>query len=83
LVRTFIAGIVGQSRAIDDVIRQIEVVSATRSTVLINGETGTGKELVARAIDPDEQLLEHVAMLAEASRPEVGVVCRSPNMRSH
>jgi transcriptional regulator with GAF, ATPase, and Fis domain len=44
LVRTFIAGIVGQSRAIDDVIRQIELVSATRSTVLINGETGTGKE---------------------------------------
>jgi hypothetical protein len=30
-------------------------------------------------MDPDEQLLEHVAMLAEASRPEVGVVCRSPN----
>jgi transcriptional regulator with GAF, ATPase, and Fis domain len=43
-------GIVGQSRAIDDVIRRIELVSATRSTVLISGETGTGKELVAHAI---------------------------------
>jgi len=32
------------------VIRQIELVSATRSTVLITGETGTGKELVARAV---------------------------------
>jgi transcriptional regulator with GAF, ATPase, and Fis domain len=43
-------GIVGQGRAIADVIRRIELVSATRSTVLIAGETGTGKELVARAI---------------------------------
>jgi transcriptional regulator with GAF, ATPase, and Fis domain len=43
-------GIVGQSRAIDELIRRIELVSFTRSTVLITGETGTGKELVARAI---------------------------------
>jgi len=43
-------GIVGQSRAIADVIHRIELVSATRSTVLITGETGTGKELVARAV---------------------------------
>src|SRR5689334_3797919 len=43
-------GIVGQSRPIRDLIRRIELVSATRSTVLITGETGTGKELVARAI---------------------------------
>src|SRR6478735_5941528 len=43
-------GIVGQSRAVGDVIRRIELLSATRSTVLITGETGTGKELVARAV---------------------------------
>jgi transcriptional regulator with GAF, ATPase, and Fis domain len=43
-------GIVGQSRAIAEVIRRIDLVSATRSTVLITGETGTGKELVARAV---------------------------------
>ena len=43
-------GIVGHSRAIADVIRRIELVAATRSTVLITGETGTGKELVARAV---------------------------------
>ncbi len=43
-------GIVGQSRAVADLIRRIELVSASRSTVLITGETGTGKELVARAI---------------------------------
>jgi transcriptional regulator with GAF, ATPase, and Fis domain len=43
-------GIVGQSRAIVEMIRRIELVAATRSTVLITGETGTGKELVARAV---------------------------------
>jgi transcriptional regulator with GAF, ATPase, and Fis domain len=43
-------GIVGRSRAVADVIRRIDLVSATRSTVLITGETGTGKELVARAV---------------------------------
>jgi transcriptional regulator with GAF, ATPase, and Fis domain len=43
-------GIVGHSRAIGEVIRRVELVSATRSTVLITGETGTGKELVARAV---------------------------------
>ena len=43
-------GLVGNSRAMADVISRIELVSATRSTVLIMGETGTGKELVARAV---------------------------------
>src|SRR5690242_20485880 len=43
-------GMVGRSRAIAKVIRVIELVSVTRSTVLITGETGTGKELVARAV---------------------------------
>jgi transcriptional regulator with GAF, ATPase, and Fis domain len=43
-------GIVGASRALTNVIRLIEQVSTARSTVLITGETGTGKELVARAV---------------------------------
>jgi DNA-binding NtrC family response regulator len=43
-------GIVGRSRPIQDVIRTAKLVAQTRSTVLITGETGTGKELVARAI---------------------------------
>ena len=42
--------IIGRSSAIRGVLRKIEVVAPTDSTVLIYGETGTGKELVARAI---------------------------------
>ena len=48
--RVELHGIIGQSRAVVDLVRRIELVSATRSTVLITGETGTGKELVARAV---------------------------------
>ncbi len=42
--------IVGNSAAIQQVFRAIEQVAATDSTVLITGETGTGKELVAKTI---------------------------------
>jgi DNA-binding NtrC family response regulator len=43
-------GVVGRSRAIEDVIHTAELVAQSKSTILIIGETGTGKELVARAI---------------------------------
>jgi formate hydrogenlyase transcriptional activator len=42
--------IIGRSSAIRGVLRKIETVAPADSTVLIYGETGTGKELVARAI---------------------------------
>jgi two-component system NtrC family response regulator len=43
-------GIIGRSRVMEEIIDRAERVAETKSTVLITGETGTGKELVARAI---------------------------------
>ena len=43
-------GIVGRSRAMQDVIARADLVAETKSTVLITGDTGTGKEMVARLI---------------------------------
>jgi transcriptional regulator with GAF, ATPase, and Fis domain len=59
-------GIVGNSAALHDVIQRIDRVAATRSTVLITGETGTGKELVARAI--------HTCS-AQSAKPFIKVNC--------
>jgi formate hydrogenlyase transcriptional activator len=42
--------IVGKSAALRKVLDQIGIVAPTRSTVLLHGETGTGKELIARAV---------------------------------
>ena len=42
--------IVGKSSALEAVLEQIERVASTSATVLIQGETGTGKELIAKAI---------------------------------
>jgi formate hydrogenlyase transcriptional activator len=42
--------VVGNSLALESVFAQVEQVAPTDSTVLIQGETGTGKELIARAI---------------------------------
>jgi DNA-binding NtrC family response regulator len=45
-----IDGLVGRSRLMRDLFQLLEIVAATSSTVLITGETGTGKELAAKAI---------------------------------
>jgi len=42
--------IIGNSPVLRQVLRQVEAVAPTGSTVLIHGETGTGKELIARAV---------------------------------
>ena len=42
--------IIGESACLNRVLKQVKAVATTVSTVLILGETGTGKELIARAI---------------------------------
>jgi two-component system, NtrC family, response regulator PilR len=46
----FDQGIVGKSRPMTRLFQLLETVASTNSTILINGETGSGKEVVARAI---------------------------------
>jgi transcriptional regulator with GAF, ATPase, and Fis domain len=60
--------IVGQSPALEEVLRQVEMVAQTDTAVLITGESGTGKELVARAIHERS---------ARRDRPLVTVNCAS------
>ena len=48
-------GIVGRSKVMIEISKRIELVAQSRSTVLLTGETGTGKELVARAIHDRSQ----------------------------
>ncbi len=47
--------IIGQSGPLRGLLRQIELVAPTEATVLIRGETGTGKELLARAVHDRSQ----------------------------
>src|ERR1700689_2482698 len=47
--------IIGKSAALESVLEQVEQVATTNSTVLIEGETGTGKELIAHAIHDASQ----------------------------
>jgi transcriptional regulator with GAF, ATPase, and Fis domain len=58
--------IVGRSAALESVLEQVERVAPTDSTVLVQGETGTGKELIARAI-------HHLS--SRCGRPFVKVNC--------
>jgi DNA-binding NtrC family response regulator len=53
------AGLVGQSRAMRELLQLLETVAATPSTILITGETGTGKEVVARSIHHNSPRKSH------------------------
>ena len=43
-------GILGKSQALEKVLEQVQLVGPSKATVLVSGETGTGKELIAQAI---------------------------------
>ncbi len=52
-------GIVGRCSAMRDLFQLLETVAPTNSTILVTGETGTGKELVAKAIHHNSQRRSH------------------------
>jgi PAS domain S-box-containing protein len=66
--------IVGRSAAIKQVLRQVEQVAPTDSTVLIQGETGTGKELVAQAIHRLSARRTHVLVKVNCAALPSGLV---------
>src|SRR5580704_15163329 len=47
---SFVDTIVGRRGSLRPILAQVEAVAGTNTTVLITGETGTGKEVIARAI---------------------------------
>ena len=51
--------VIGKSRGMKEIFKNIGVLSENRVTVLIEGETGTGKELIARAIHHNSPSKEH------------------------
>jgi formate hydrogenlyase transcriptional activator len=51
--------IIGESPALKEVLRQVEVVAPTDATVLLQGETGTGKELLARTVHQQSFRSDH------------------------
>lgn len=66
--------IVGSSHALLDVLRTVEQVAPTDSTVLIHGETGTGKELIARAIHDRSLRKERPLVRVDCSAISTGLI---------
>ena len=52
---SFLDTIVGRRGSLRSILGQVEAVAGTNTTVLITGETGTGKEVIARAIHENVQ----------------------------
>ena len=66
--------IVGNSPALISVLRSVDQVASTDSTVLILGETGTGKELIARAIHDRSTRKDHTLVKVNCSAISAGLV---------
>ena len=68
------AEIIGESWNLKEVLRQVEIVAGTSSTVLILGETGTGKELIAQAIHKQSSRREHSLVRADCASIPAGLL---------
>ena len=66
--------IVGQSRALADAIEKVKLVARTDSSVLILGETGTGKELVARAVHSNSERRNRPLVKVNCAALPVGLI---------
>jgi transcriptional regulator with GAF, ATPase, and Fis domain len=66
--------IIGQSPALLDVLEKVQRVARTDATVLITGETGTGKELIARAIHSASQRRDKPLIKVNCAALPVGLV---------
>lgn len=66
--------IVGENSGLKRVLRQVESVAATDATVLILGETGTGKELIARAIHELSPRRDHTFVKLNCSAIPAGLL---------
>jgi formate hydrogenlyase transcriptional activator len=66
--------ILGQSSALNNVLQQVRTVSPTDSSVLIQGETGTGKELIARAIHNASRRKDHLFVKLNCAAIPLGLL---------
>jgi formate hydrogenlyase transcriptional activator len=66
--------IVGSSAALKNVLKQVAIVAPTDSTVLILGETGTGKELIARAIHNMSARRDHTFVKVNCAAIPLGLL---------
>jgi PAS domain S-box-containing protein len=66
--------IIGQSRALAEVIEKVKLVASTDSSVLILGETGTGKELVARAVHSNSERRNRPLVKVNCAALPVGLI---------
>ncbi len=66
--------IVGQSRALAEVIEKVTLVASTDSSVLILGETGTGKELIARAVHSNSERRNRPLVKVNCAALPVGLI---------
>jgi formate hydrogenlyase transcriptional activator len=66
--------IVGESRALKQILHQVSTVAPTDSTVLLLGETGTGKELVARAVHAASERRDRALVTVNCATSPAGLL---------